>query len=64
MKELKVAWRPISKIKEIPFNVDDCISCLEDIQNFEKELRKYKRAFLAQKGVKDELDKRKSNEKK
>ena len=64
IKELRVAWRPISKIKEIPLNVDDCISCLEDIQNFEKELRKCKRALLAQKGVKDELDKRKSDEKK
>ena len=62
MKDLKVAWRPISKIKEIPLNVDDCISCLEDIQNFEKELRKCKQTLLAQEGVTDKINKRKSIE--
>ncbi|MBQ3442391.1 MAG: hypothetical protein IJG33_04000, partial [Selenomonadaceae bacterium] len=64
MKELKAAWQPISKIKEIPLNVDACISCLEDIKILEKELKKFKRTLLSQEGVTDELDKRKSAEQK
>ena len=64
IKTLKAAWSKISKVKNIPQNVDECISCLDDIANFEIELRKYKQILLAQDGVKDELHKRKSAEQK
>lgn len=61
---LKNAWRPISKIKTLPDNIEKCISCLDDIADFEKELRKFKRALLARNGVQDELNRRKSNKQK
>ena len=48
IKHLKSAWKPISKLKELPLNTEDCISCLNDVIAFEKELRKYKRFLLAQ----------------
>lgn len=63
-KTLKNAWRPISKIKTLPDNIEKCISCLDNIADFEKELRKFKRALLAQNGVQEELNRRKSNEQK
>lgn len=47
IKHLKSAWKPISKLKELPINAEDCISCLNDVIAFEKELRKYKRFLLA-----------------
>lgn len=47
IKHLKSAWKPISKLKELPINAEDCISCLTDVIAFEKELRKYKRFLLA-----------------
>ena len=58
MKNLKTAWRAISKIKVLPENIEECIACLKDIAIFEKELRKYKQALLAQNGVRDELKRR------
>ena len=47
IKHLKSAWKPISKLKELPINAEDCISCLNDVIAFEKELKKYKRFLLA-----------------
>lgn len=64
IKTLKNAWLPISKIKILPDSIEECISCLENIADIEKELRKFKRALLVQNGVQEELNRRKSNEQK
>ena len=55
IKTLKTAWQPISKITTMPTNIEECTTCLDDIAVFEKELRKFKRALLAQKDLQVKL---------